>query len=413
MALGLELAHFLRDVKTEDRRSVDRAHGRRGCLATSTSVLTEMRVSGRTVALRRRFEGAFGRLWGGGWPILQTAVAASLAWTLATVVLGHESPFFASIAAVISLGVAVGQESRRAAELVFGVACGLTVADLLVLAIGTGPVQIGAVVALAMAAAMLLGGGTLLVTEAAVSGLLVVTLDPTTQGLSPDRFLDALVGSGVALAISALFPNDPRRMVGRAVQPIFDELIVMLGEITAALHTDDLELAEEALKKARILDARVSGLKEALAAGYGTARISPPRRRDLGYLAHHAAAADQLDFAVRNTRVLARAAVNMLQEGKHAPEQLPEALLDLARAVETLGAYLDRFDHLDTRHFALQAAESATAVLRERNDLETSVLIGQIQSTVMDLLRASGMEYSESREALRQAARHAYEKEPA
>jgi uncharacterized membrane protein YgaE (UPF0421/DUF939 family) len=74
---------------------------------------------------------------------LQTAVAASVAWTLATVVLGHESPFFASIAAVISLGVAVGQESRRAAELVFGVACGLTVADLLVLAIGTGSVQIG------------------------------------------------------------------------------------------------------------------------------------------------------------------------------------------------------------------------------------------------------------------------------
>jgi uncharacterized membrane protein YgaE (UPF0421/DUF939 family) len=375
--------------------------------------LTEIGIHGGASAFRRRLEVAFGRLRAEGLPILQTAVAAGVAWYLATLVLGHERPFFAAIAAVISLGLAVGQEGRRAAELVFGVACGLAVADLIVLAIGTGTVQIGVVVALAMAAAVLLGGGSLLVTEAAVSGLLVVTLDPTTQGLSPDRFLDALVGSGVALAISALFPNDPRRMVGRAVQPIFDELIVMLGEITAALHTDDLELAEEALKKARILDARVGGLKEALAAGYGTARLSPPRRRDLGYLAHYAAAADQLDFAVRNTRVLARAAVNMLQEGKHAPEQLPEALLDLARAVETLGAYLETSDYLDTRHFALKATESATAALKERNDLETSVLIGQIQSTAMDLLRASGMDHSESREALREAARHAYEEEPA
>src|SRR5215211_5705817 len=195
-------------------------------------------------AFRRRLGAAFERLGAGGWPILQTAVAASLAWTLATVVLGHEEPFFASIAAVISLGIAVGQEGKRAAELVFGVACGLAVADLIVFVIGTGPVQIGVVVALAMAAAILLGGGTLLITEAAVSGLLVVTLDPTTQGLSPDRFLDALVGSVVALAISALFPNDPRRMVEWAVQPIFDELIDMLGETTAALHTDDLELAE-------------------------------------------------------------------------------------------------------------------------------------------------------------------------
>ena len=217
------------------------------------------------------------------------------------------------------------------------------------------------------------------------------------------------MGSGVALSVGALFPNDPRRMVERATQPIFDELIVMLGEITAALHTDDLEMAEHALGKARGIDSRMNRLKEALAAGHGTARLSPPRRRDFGYLAHYAGAADQLDLAVRNTRVLARAAVNMLQDGKHAPEQLSEALLDLARAVETLGAYLERFDHLDTRHFALQAAESATAVLRERNDLETSMLVGQIQSTAVDLLRASGMDYTESRQALREAARHAYE----
>ncbi len=341
---------------------------------------------------------------------MQTAVAAGLAWYLATLVLGHEQPFFASIAAVISLGIVVGQEGRRAAELVFGVACGLTVADLLVLAIGTGPAQIGVVVALAMTAALLLGGGgVLLVTEAAVSGLLAISLEPSTTGLSPDRFLDALVGSDVALTVRTVFPVNPRLMVERAAQPIFDDLIFMLGEITAALHTADLELAEEALEKGRGIDARVNRLKEALAAGYKTARFSPPRRRDLGHLANYAAAADQLDLAVRNTRVLARAAVNMLQDGKHVPEQLSEALLDLARSVETLGAYLERFDHLDTRHFALQAAESATSVLKERNDLETSMLVGQIQSTAVDLLRASGMDHTESRQALREAARHAYE----
>jgi hypothetical protein len=222
------------------------------------------------------------------------------------------------------------------------------------------------------------------------------------------------VGSGVALSVSALFPNDPRLMVERAVQPIFDELIDLLGETTAALHTDDPELAEHALGKARGIDTRMNRLKDALAAGYGTARLSPPRwRRDLGYLAHYAAVADQLDLAVRNTRVLTKAAVDMLQDGKHAPEQLSEALLDLARSVETLGVYLERFDHLDTRRFALQAAESATAVLKERNDLETSMVVGQIQSTAVDLLRASGMDYTESREALREAARHAYEEEPA
>src|SRR5687767_12018195 len=131
-----------------------------------------------TWAARSRFEEVFGRLGAGVWPILQTAVAASLAWFLASAALGHDRPFFAAIAAVVSTGVVVGQEGRRAIELVFGVACGLAVADLLVLAIGTGTVQIGIVVALAMAAAMMLGGGTLLVTEAGGSALVGITLEP-------------------------------------------------------------------------------------------------------------------------------------------------------------------------------------------------------------------------------------------
>ena len=177
------------------------------------------------------------RLRAGGWPILQTAVAAGLAWYLATLVLGHEQPFFASIAAVISLGIVVGQEGRRAVELVFRVACGLTVADLLVLAIGAEPAQIGVLVDLAMTAALLLGGGVLLVREAAVSGRLAISLEPSTTGLSPDRFFDALVGSGVALTVRTIFPINPRLMVERAARPIFDELIVMLEETTAALCT--------------------------------------------------------------------------------------------------------------------------------------------------------------------------------
>src|ERR687897_310247 len=136
------------------------------------SVLTWVVPEGGSLALRRRFEEAFGRLGTGVWPILQTAVAASLAWFLAGTVLGHGQPFFAAIAAVISTGVVVGQEGRRAVELVFGVACGLAVADLLVVLIGTGTVQIGVVVALAMAVAWLLGGGPALVSEAGVAALI-------------------------------------------------------------------------------------------------------------------------------------------------------------------------------------------------------------------------------------------------
>jgi uncharacterized membrane protein YgaE (UPF0421/DUF939 family) len=373
-------------------------------------VLTRMNIDENILALRSRFGEMLGRLRVGALPIVQTAVAASLSWFLASAVLGHERPFFAAIAAVISLGVVVGQEGRRVLELVFGVACGLAVADVLVRLIGTGTVQIGVVIALAMAVAWLLGGGPMLVSEAGVTALFTVMLDPTTSGWSPDRFLDAALGAGVALAVRAVFPSDPREIVERAAHPIFADLVDALKETAAALRVGNLEMAEHALQKARETDACVASLKEALDAGYDTAKLSPPRRRALGQLGFYATAADQLDLAVRNVRVLARAAVSMVREGTEAPEELSDTILDLAHAVEALATYIEEPEHpLDTRRFALEAAAEATAVLKDRNDLQTSMLVGQIRSTAVDLLRASGMTHAEALEALREAAHPAAE----
>jgi hypothetical protein len=355
--------------------------------------------------VRRWFEEAVGRLGTGVWPILQTAVAASLAWFLASTALGHDQPYFAAIAAVISTGVVVGQEGRRVFELVFGVACGLAVADLLVVLIGTGTVQIGVVVALAMVVAWLLGGGPALVSEAGVTALFTVMLDPSTSGWSPERFVDALLGAGVALGVRAVFPSDPRHLVERAAHPIFDDLVSALEETAAALRWRDLGRAESALQKAREIDGRMDAFREALDAGYDTARLSPPRRRALGQLGFYATAADQLDLAVRNVRVLARAAATAVREGEAVPEALTETILDLARAVETLSSYIEEPEHpVETRGFALEAAGGATAVLEERNDLRTSMLVGQVRSTAVDLLRAAGMDSTEAHEALRQRA---------
>jgi hypothetical protein len=159
------------------------------------------------------------------------------------------------------------------------------------------------------------------------------------------------------------------------------------------------------LQKAREVDGRIGALREALDAGYDTVRLSPPRRRALGQLRLYATAADQLDLAVRNVRVLARAAAAAVREGEPAPEALSETVRNLARAVEALSAYIEEPEHpVETRRFALEAAVGATAVLLERNDLRTSMLVGQIRSTAVDLLRASGMDSTESLEALRNAA---------
>ena len=65
-------------------------------------------------------------------------IAAGVAWFVAEDVLGHPTPFFAPVAAVVSLGTSYGQRLRRVAEVTLGVAIGVFGADLLVSVIGSG-----------------------------------------------------------------------------------------------------------------------------------------------------------------------------------------------------------------------------------------------------------------------------------
>ena len=361
--------------------------------------------------LRRGFQAGIERLRVNGWPLVQTAVAASVAYFLAVILLGHERPFFAPIAAVICLGVTLGQRWRRAVELIFGVAIGLVLADLLVLVIGTGAARIGAVVLLAMAAAVFLGARPLLVNQAAISALLVVVLQPPNDAFDPARFLDALVGGAVALAVNYLFPINPERLVERAARPVFDELAGVLEEIAAALREGDREAAERSLLRARTIDdERVTDFNEALAAGHETARLSPTRRRALGHLELYANAGTRIDLAVINTRVLARGAANALRRGDPIPPPLPEAVLDLARAVRALATYLEESrGPEEARRFALEAARKATEILEERHDLAASVLVGQVRSAAVDILRSTGMDQASALQALEEAAGRASE----
>jgi uncharacterized membrane protein YgaE (UPF0421/DUF939 family) len=325
------------------------------------------------------------------WPILQTAVAAVGAWYLAKLLVDEDRPVFASIAAVISLGATYGERRERTVELIGGVVVGIAVADLLVRAIGTGALQVGLMVVLAMAAAVILGGGPVLVTEAAVSAILLVSLGPADSGISPTRLIEALAGGGVALAVSSLvFPPDPVLMVGRAAHAVLGELGYALQEIAASLAEGDRKRAEAALQAARDIDREVRALDEALLVGRETARLSPVRRSTRVELDRYGRSARHLDFGVRNTRVLARHVLRLLRSGEAAPAELSEAVHDLSLAVWALAAQFDDPGRAtEVRFRASRAAARAVAIYDREPNLALTEIMGQVRSTAIDLVRAS------------------------
>ena len=364
---------------------------------------------GPRVRVRNRVHSGLLLLRGGWLQILQTAVAACAAWFLSVLVLGVDRPTFAPIAAVICLGLAVGERARRAIELTFGVAFGVAIADFLVSVVGVGALQAGLVVALAMAVAVFLGREETGVKEAAISAMIIlITFHAPDTGLPLGRFLEALIGGSTALLINALLPVNPERMVEEAAHPLFDDSVAVLEEVAGSLESGDAERAQNAYLKAREIDARVSGLKEAVAAGRETARLAPPRRRSLRHLDLYAEAADQIDLTVRDVRALSRAALSVVQPGEGSPEPLSEAVRGLATATGALATYLQTSgDPEDTRRLALEAAREASALLNQREDLASSLavnaLVDQIHSSAVDLLGSTGMDRSSALQALEEA----------
>src|SRR3954453_18580468 len=275
-------------------------------------------------------------------PILHTALAAAGAWLIAKHVLGHPRPFFAPVSAVIALGLSVGQRGRRAVEVAVGVAVGILVADALVYVIGTGAAQIALVVALAMAAALIVGGGPLLASQAAVSAVLVATIQQPSGAFSFTRFYDALVGGVTALVVASLiFPIDPVGVVHRRLEPLLVDLAFLLDQIADALEHRDSAAAEETLVRARQLDPLLAELHDAVEAAGESARISPARRRSIGALERHVEAARQVDYAYRNVRVLARGVVRAIALHDVTPPTVHEAVHELSAAARGLAAFLE------------------------------------------------------------------------
>jgi len=325
-------------------------------------------------------------------PIAQTAAAAVAAYYLALLLpIDDQRPVFASIAAVISLGASYHQRGRRAAELVAGVVLGLTVADLILNAIGNGPLQIGLMIVLAMSAAVVLGGGELLVSEAAVSALLLASIEPSQSGYSPDRFLEALTGGAVAMAVGSLFfPPDPTLIVGRAAQSVFRDLGETLEGVATALAEADTERAEAVLGRARAIDADMSALEEALSTAREMMRFAPPRRGARGLLDRYTRTLPHLDFAVRNTRVLARHALRYTRARLVAPDRLTDAVRELAQAVWTLAAAHDDPERAaEARDRARDAAAHAREAFEQEPDLALTEIISQVRSAAVDVMRAA------------------------
>ncbi|MER7891740.1 FUSC family protein [Micromonospora sp. NPDC094482] len=336
---------------------------------------------------------------------VQAGLAAALAYLVSHRLLGNPQPVFAPISAVGTLAASVGQRFRRTVELIVGVAIGVGIGDLLIHLLGTGAWQLGAVVTAAILLTIFAGASVAIVIQAAATAVLIVTLSPSTQDLEIPRFIDAFVGGGIALLVTAiLLPLNPLRVINRAARPALDLLASQLDATAEGLRTLDRGSVQRALDRLRDNKEELANLAEAIEGAKETATLSPARWHRRDELTHYAEAADPIDRAMRNSGTLIRRSVTLLEDEEPIPGPMPDAISHLAESVRLLKHEFAVGDEPEqSRERSLRAVSEAGRAYAEGVGFSGSVVIAQVRTTASDLLVASGIEQDEANRLIRKS----------
>lgn len=167
----------------------------------------------RPFAARAAAVAGIKRVHGVWFSLVQTAVAAGLAWYVAHDVLAHPQPFFAPIAAAVSLSITNVLRAQRAIQMMIGVTLGIATGALVEMLLGPGAISIGVAALIALLAAVFIGQGyiaqgMMFANQTVVSSILVLAL--YHSGVGWERIDDALIGGALAILFATLlFPANP------------------------------------------------------------------------------------------------------------------------------------------------------------------------------------------------------------
>lgn len=335
-----------------------------------------------------------GRVRAAGWSAAQCGIAAAGAWAFSSDVLHHSRPFFAPVAAVVSLGLGVPGRFRRTTELTLGVALGVGIGDLLVRLIGQGAWQIGVVVVLALLLAVAIGAKGLAVSQAGLQAVFVVAL-PRTPNSGLHRWQDALVGGAAALMVAALLPSDPWREARRLRSAYVTELAVVIRMTAAGVRSRSVSDVAEALARGRALEPVLVRWQEALATGRETTRLSPFREDRAEYWERSARLHLGMTRATRNLRVMVRRVMVAPDMGQVLPPTLPDLLDELVGALDLVAG-----DDDDAVRKLIELASRLDPTALGAQSMSAQVAVGQLRVAVVDLLDGLGIEHDRARNAL-------------
>ena len=332
------------------------------------------------------------------WLVLQSTLAATVAWVIANRVVGNPEPFFAPIAAVVALNASLGERGLNAVRLLLGVVIGIVAGELTIAALGGGYASLALAVFAATGVARALGGVRIVIAQAAAGAILTVAVANGEAGT--ERLVDALIGVGVALLFTqVLFSPEPLALLRRAEASALEDMAEGLRLTARALECDDDDVAERAMSHLRTLRDGLSELGRTRTASSRAARRSAVWRSQIAPVVRETEDAGRLDLLGGSCLTLTRTAMATDETFRR---RLAPRVAELADALaEVAGTPGERSSRQN-------AADKALDVARRLNsgdmptDAEPVAAIVALRTTATDLMVFAGVEAEQADAAVRE-----------
>ena len=339
------------------------------------------------------------RLWESAPAILQIVVAATASFAIAHWLLGHSIPVLAVTVTITSLGFNRDARPVRVLRSVLGILFGVALAAGLVALFGAGPWQLVVVLATVLVAGRLVSVNPSFAVAAALPAVLVVLL-PASTGIPFERVLDAAIGGGVALLVTALLPRNPRRIAAKDAAALFSVLVESTRSIAEALRDGDPGAGELGLARLRRTQPLVDAWTESLESARAIARISPFLRQTRPELERAAAALAAADHASRHLRLIARRCEFLVRDGARRPA-LASLISTVGDGIGLLGAEVENLELAGQARSLLGdlATRLGPDAVPGASVAETAVVL-QLRPLVVDLLVATGMSLDDAQARL-------------
>lgn len=360
----------------------------------------DVRRAGVFLAVRVRQ--GWRRVRGSFWPVVVSAIGASLAWLIAHDLMGHPSPVFAPIATWICLGFKRDRVPRKVAELGAGATVGVLVGELFSQFLELGWWQIILVLVTAAMFGRFLDRGELFTIQTGVNGIVVVGMSWWTAqaGGVTGRALDALTGSAVAFVIAVLLPRRPTERPQRYARATWYEMATALDMLAQGLRASDVEQLRDVRGQLRGVRQVTADWEATLDTANEVVLFNPTLGRARSTLAELNRLHTLAERTEATMEMLSRQALSMVEEVGRVPV-IGELVDDCAAAAHRLAAAIARWERPEVARELLLAVAGRTAPAEiHSSDWRPTALMSLVRALTVDLLQATGLSRAAARATL-------------